>query len=603
MPVGAAADGVPFYLDAEWRATGSGEGSLPGPAQETIPASALRVDDKDMPSQEAVAGRRLADEERAIRVVLPADSYTEIEFSVRVSRDISPRDVFKLRLTDAGQPIHGAVVATVQADVKVAYPLSPDQRNGVPVGPPVDATPAPVSEVDFPLVTPAITAAAWSGSGTTPRYRLAIARPAAPGAQAPLSAPFTSPHGPDTSLVSDTCAVCHRAHVAQGSGLLSEGAPQASMCFVCHDGTGSNLDTSAQYTDAAVPANDPATRSYYRHDAMTAPAAPSAHSLAQDDEFGGVENRHSVCADCHNSHNATATAPTQFSDGWSTSGRQASTSGVSVLNSATGDPPTYTFLAGTAGFQPTREYQVCLKCHSGFTTLEASAGQPPSRQAVDKAIELNPFTASYHPLEAAGKNTTPQMAWSLSNTSPYKQWNFTTGSTVRCVNCHGDPRKFSATTPPAADSDLAPHTSQYRGLLLQNYRDRVLKSPDEAYDGADFALCYVCHAEQPYRSSTPTNTVFDDHDLHMSSNAGEGPGGTDIDTPGQGGGNALCAECHFRTHGTAQAYNAGDRANPGLVNFAPNVEPYQGVLRFTKTATGGSCTLVCHGQDHDNEGY
>jgi hypothetical protein len=273
------------------------------------------------------------------------------------------------------------------------------------------------------------------------------------------------------------------------------------------------------------------------------------------------------------------------------------------VNGAAGSPPTYTFLDGTVGFQPDREYQVCFKCHSGFTTLNSNASQPPSRYVLDKAIELNPSTGSYHPVEAAGTNTTDQMKWSLSNSSPYKQWIFAAGDTVRCVNCHGDSSKYNATTPPAAGSDLAPHTSQNRGILIQGYRDRILKSPDDAYDGADFALCYVCHAEAPYRSSTRTNTVFRDHDLHVSSNAGEGPGGTSIDTPGQGGGNALCAECHFRTHSTAQAYNAEDRSNPRLVNFAPNVEPYKGVLRFTKTATGGTCTLVCHGKDHDAEDY
>jgi hypothetical protein len=93
----------------------------------------------------------------------------------------------------------------------------------------------------------------------------------------------------------------------------------------------------------------------------------------------------------------------------------------------------------------------------------------------------------------------------------------------------------------------------------------------------------------------------------MSSIAEEGPGGTNIDAPGQGGGVAICAECHFRTHGTAQAYNDGDRNNPRLVNFAPNVQPYAdpanptvpGVITFTKTATGGSCTLICHGKKHD----
>jgi hypothetical protein len=206
-------------------------------------------------------------------------------------------------------------------------------------------------------------------------------------------------------------------------------------------------------------------------------------------------------------------------------------------------------------------------------------------------------------VEAAGKNATPAMAGSLSGTSPYKQWNFTIGSTVRCVNCHGDPRKFSTTTPPAADSDLAPHTSPNRGILIQSYRDRELKGPLDDYDAADFALCLVCHAERPFRSSISTQTAFEDHDLHMSGIAEKGPGGTDIDTAGQGGGLAICAECHFRIHGTALASNPSDRDNPRLVNFAPNVTAYNGVLEFTKTPSGGTCTLVCHGKPHNGKDY
>ncbi len=42
------------------------------------------------------------------------------------------------------------------------------------------------------------------------------------------------------------------------------------------------------------------------------------------------------------------------------------------------------------------------------------------------------------------------MAASLAGTSPYKQWNFRVDGTVRCVNCHGDPRKLTYGTPPLA---------------------------------------------------------------------------------------------------------------------------------------------------------
>ena len=148
------------------------------------------------------------------------------------------------------------------------FSLSPGQRNGVPVGRPADARPAAVSEMDFPLVTPAF-AAAWPESNAIPHYRLALALPTTPGTAVPNAAPFTSPHLPDVSLVSDTCAICHRAHAAQGPNLLTSAAPQSAMCFTCHDGTGSNLATKVQFDNA--PANDPVTRSYYRHDATVVP--------------------------------------------------------------------------------------------------------------------------------------------------------------------------------------------------------------------------------------------------------------------------------------------------------------------------------------------
>ena len=234
----------------------------------------------------------------------------------------------------------------------------------------------------------------------------------------------------------------------------------------------------AQYTDAAVPANNPATRDYYRHDV--------------------VSDANLQCSSCHNAHNATSTAPTQTTTGWTVSGAEAAVDGVTVTNGAAGSSPTYVLQDGTVGHQPTREYEVCLRCHTG-AAVASNAGQPPSRYELDKGVELNPANASYHPVEAAGTNTTAAMSLSLGGNSPYKQWNFTTDGTVRCVNCHGDPRKYNGTTPPAPGSDLAPHASQYRGILIQNYRSRDLKSSNESYAAADSALCLVCHAELPFR--------------------------------------------------------------------------------------------------------
>ena len=94
--------------------------------------------------------------------------------------------------------------------------------------------------------------------------------------------------------------------------------------------------------------------------------------------------------------------------------------------------------------------------------------------------------------------------------------------------------------------------------------------------------------------------------------AGKGNPGTDIDTAGDGQGNAICAECHFRLHSTtnkvgAQTLTGDPVTGSRLVNFAPNVQPLGGVggtLSWTSTGIGsGSCTLTCHGKDHTGYTY
>jgi predicted CXXCH cytochrome family protein len=418
----------------------------------------------------------------------------------------------------------------------------------------------------------------------------ATAMPSAAVPTVVLAAPVAGIHGPYTTTT-DECASCHRVHTGKDANLLKSPVPQSNLCFTCHDGTG-GPDVLVQYTSA--PANNVTTRDVYSHDARVT----TSHTLATDaTEFQGVLNRHSECADCHNPHQANPTAGTQTATGWTPSGRLAGISGVSVSNGPTVITPT--FLDGTTT-PINREYQLCFKCHSGFTTLTSNTGFAPSKWRLDKAAEFNPANLSYHPVEAPGTNTTAKMAASLAGASPYKlSESFTTGSTIRCSNCHTSSIKYPV-TPPAAGGDLPTHTSQYRGILLRNYQDRELKSATAPYADADFALCYLCHTNSPFNGSGDTTaTNFSLHGLHVTGIAGRGSGGTDlsIDTAGAGQGNAICAECHFRLHSTAYGTPSGSR----LVNFAPNVQP-NGLATpsWTSTGTGsGSCSLTCHGHAHN----
>ncbi|MHB8275472.1 MAG: cytochrome c3 family protein [Dermatophilaceae bacterium] len=452
--------------------------------------------------------------------------------------------------------------------------------------------------------------AVTAGVGTNgPRYAMhsvtalspVTAAPSASVPRALAAATTAGVHGPYSKVV-DECVTCHRPQAGRNKNVLKSPVPQSTLCLTCHDGTGADTNVQAQYADPLVPANNDATRMYYRHDAVVT----TSHTSAGLNEFGGVSNRHTECGDCHNPHSAIATDSTPTATGATASGRLAGISGVSVANGAAGTAPTYTFLDGTTN-PITREYQLCFKCHSGFTTLSSNTGFTPSRYRLDKAVELNPSNPSYHPVEAPGTNDTQKMRDSLSGPAPgYKIWTFTTGSTIRCVSCHASSTKGNLVTPPSASGDLPMHTSKNPGILLQNYRNRLLKPAGEAYADADFALCFMCHANSPFTTETSTATNFSLHGLHVAglgdegSDGGEGSGGTDIDTPGAGGGNAICAECHFRLHSTT--YKNGTQTVPGsrLVSFAPNVQPNGGTLSWTPGATGsGSCTLTCHGESHD----
>jgi len=208
----------------------------------------------------------------------------------------------------------------------------------------------------------------------------------------------------------------------------------------------------------------------------------------------------------------------------------------------------------------------------------------------------------------------------VTGTSPYKLWAFKTTSTIRCVNCHGDSRQAIPSvppppsyTPPAAGARLAPHAVTYRGILMSNYRNgdvvgasdgTGLKPSNQAYRAVDFALCYQCHAEAPFVDSSGDPVAESNFSLHGKHTAGLAEGGAngnlDIDVDGAGRGNALCAECHFRIHGTTNAVD-DQSATSRLVNFAPNAQPYRGVLRFD--AATQSCTLTCHGKNHNNYSY
>jgi len=400
------------------------------------------------------------------------------------------------------------------------------------------------------------------------------------------------PPSPHLSLgdTPDNCAACHRVHTGKDANLLKYAVPQSTLCFSCHDGTGANSNIAAEYSDTTIPANDPSTSSFYSHPATT----PSNHTSGQVDEFAAALNRHSECGDCHNPHSVNDTAPTETLSGWTASGALAGASGVAA--SAPLDwknPISY-------------EYELCLKCHSSYTQLLSYSKE--SYKKTDKAAEFDPANNSYHPVLAPGKGTSAGLNNSLAGGI---LWRFTTASTIRCSNCHGNYRLVG--DPPTLNSPepqvrLAPHSSPYRGLLIANYRDRNLKPRLQAYSSGDFTLCILCHSPAPFSDGSENprvDTNFRLHGLHLTGISMEGSSSAslDIDVAGGGQGNAICAECHYRVHGTVTAPWPDNQDYSNGVNFAPNVRPILGQSSPIWSFTDSTCSLTCHGVTHDLRDY
>jgi len=254
-------------------------------------------------------------------------------------------------------------------------------------------------------------------------------------------------------------------------------------------------------------------------------------------------SRHVACADCHNPHasNAsTATIP-------NVSGRLKGVRGIDQ--------------SGAPVAAATYEQEVCYKCHGLSTPL--TVGIQRQDNIRNARLQFSPTNASFHPIAAVGRNTTiPATSFTAG---------YTASSRISCSSCHNNNDWTSGGTKPAG-----PHGSIYKPLLEREYKTdlTVVESPQ------NFALCYKCHD----RNKLLTTGKFP-HSKHLQDNIS-------------------CAACHD-PHGS--------RTQPNLINFmlfdnsanrnavvtASGTRP----INFTKTTTGGNCTLMCHGQNHRAERY
>lgn len=430
------------------------------------------------------------------------------------------------------------------------------------------------------------------------------------------------------------CVNCHKPHNGEGKPYLLrkveentcfQGAGSGTTSTVpCH-GTGGAKDIQSILTSVTK---------VYRHPVADA-ALQGNHSnldvffgtnVASDGGTGVTwsANKHAECTDCHNPHQAKAGSHAPAGS-WYPATATATTNAVSgPLTGVTGVEPTW---PGVGWTQPTtfttqesatKEYQICMKCHSYWGLGSASNGisvhtiTSEGVPATDQAYEFNPKNRSAHPvvmttiqMKAAGGNTNiaaneGRYATPLTAAALKSPWNGSPGNqTMMCSDCHGADSENTGADP------KGPHGSSVH-FMLKGTNKNWPAGPDgsgaavpggKLYTMADGQLgkqifCLNCHVYEP-EPIDGTITVHSSSSGQMQNNA--------------------CVECHIAVpHGGKVSRLIGYDSMPSPYNYTYGGRAYLGLKGYRQKAastwTGGTtgnlkknayttsalCSTSCH---------
>jgi hypothetical protein len=268
-------------------------------------------------------------------------------------------------------------------------------------------------------------------------------------------------------------------------GISSPADPlEEEICFQCHSSTSNpNAGSNQDYYGAKSMTNAEALKieqvfAYtYTHPTTTTSGVHKPIESASDLADG---NRHAECEDCHNPH----AAQQGTHDGSSNLVSNALKGTWGVEPTWPGDPvltDNGNVFAAPVSYTKVdpaqKEYQICLKCHSNYTTL------PAGKRNI--AEEINPSYPSTHGIFQAGTNTF------CNSTTMFEPW--ATSGIAYCSDCH---RSSVASDPEG------PHGSNMEHLLVATVvSDDVNGTP----------LCDVCHRSTVYWDGDATASDYDDH--------------------------------------------------------------------------------------------
>jgi predicted CXXCH cytochrome family protein len=298
-------------------------------------------------------------------------------------------------------------------------------------------------------------------------------------------------HNDEMSKSKQTSTIKFSAHDSQYRRILDEtgiSLPEDPLeedfCFSCHSTTsnpnaGSNLDKyGVKAMSDTTLAIETAFGRIYSHPTIDSSGVHVQGESGASDYADG--NRHAECSDCHNPH----VAQQGTHDGTTNlvSNALKGTWGVEpsygAVTTPTDNANVFDLPTGYTVKNPAeKEYQICLKCHSNYTTLPSGSR--------NLAEELNSAYPSTHAILQVGDNGF------CNSTTMNEPWG--TNKINYCSDCH---RSDTSTDPEG------PHGSNVEHLLVATIvSNKVSGTP----------LCDVCHKSSVYWSGDAASSKFDQH--------------------------------------------------------------------------------------------
>ncbi len=247
-------------------------------------------------------------------------------------------------------------------------------------------------------------------------------------------------HSSYTNVADNACENCHQPHTAGGAARIMNYLNEEDNCLNCHNGNVATKNIEAQFTKA------------YKHNVYgyTGVHDPTETAL--------MSTKHVECVDCHNPHATNAsTASAPYVNGNSMD--------VKGINSS-----------GTAINTVTYQYEICFRCHADNQATTRYITR--YRGVGNRRLDFATTNVSYHPVEAAGQNTSMS-----SLITPY-----TVSSMIYCTDCHASD---------GSGSPAGPHGSSNVAILKAAYDTTRFPMLGTGWTSSDLSthwtLCFQCH--------------------------------------------------------------------------------------------------------------